>query len=122
MAIDLTALGTIACRRIASRPQSVRPSLLVGLPMTIESACSIMRSLAVLEDVMAAKDPPQSDEPTKRSEADEARYQKVLAELKAEWDARLRACFDAPDFGERVEAMMDACGRTKVRPKAGETF
>jgi hypothetical protein len=71
---------------------------------------------------MAPKDPPRTDESTQPDEAAEARRQKALEELKAEWDARVRACFEAPDFGERVDAMMDARGRTKVRPKAGETF
>jgi hypothetical protein len=71
---------------------------------------------------MSPKDPPRVDEPNKRDEATEAVYQKTLEELRAEWDAWLRPIFDAPDFGERVDAMMDACGRTKVRPKAGESF
>jgi hypothetical protein len=71
---------------------------------------------------MAPKDPPRVDESTKSDEVAEALRKKSLEELKAGWDARLRACFDAPDFRERVDAMMDACGRTKVRPKAGETF
>jgi hypothetical protein len=71
---------------------------------------------------MSPKDPPRVEEPSKRDEAAEAVYQKALEELRAEWDARLRPIFDAPDFGKRVDAMMDACGRTKVRPKAGESF
>jgi hypothetical protein len=79
-------------------------------------------ALSSTETIMVPQDPPQFDEPTESDEVAEARRQKSLEELKAKWDARLRACFDAPDFGERVDAMMDARGRTKVRPKAGETF
>jgi len=71
---------------------------------------------------MAPKDPTRVDEPAERDNAAEPRRKKRLEEMRAEWDARLRACFDAPDFADRVDAMMDACGRTKVRPKAGETF
>ena len=50
------------------------------------------------------------------------RRQEAWKEFVEEHDRRLKACFDSPDFGERVDAMMDANGRTKVRPKAGETF
>lgn len=71
---------------------------------------------------MSTKEPPRVDEPGKRDETTEVVYQRTLEELRAEWDARLRPIFDVPDFGDRVDAMMDACGRTKVRPKAGETF
>ena len=71
---------------------------------------------------MAPKDPPRTDEPTKFDEATEERYQRARKELEAEWDRRLRACFDAPDFRERVDAMMDAQGRTKKRPIAGSSY
>jgi hypothetical protein len=71
---------------------------------------------------MSPMEPPRVDEPKKRDGPAEAAYQKTLEELRAEWDARLRPIFDAPDFAERVDAVMDACGRAKVRPKAGESF
>lgn len=71
---------------------------------------------------MSPKDPPRADESGKRDVATEEVHKKILEELSAKWDARLRPIFDAPNFRERVDAVMDACGRTKVRPKAGETF
>jgi hypothetical protein len=71
---------------------------------------------------MAPKDPPRNDDRTMLDEATEERRQAALKELKAEWDRRLSACFDSPDFGERVDAMMDACGRTKKRPIAGSSY
>lgn len=46
---------------------------------------------------------------------------KALAELSAEWDRRL-AVLNEAGASERVDAMMDAQGRTKKRPKAGEAF
>jgi hypothetical protein len=71
---------------------------------------------------MAPKDPPRVDDSTKFDVAAAERYQKARKELEAEYDRRLRACFNAPDFRERVDAMMDACGRTKKRPKAGSSY
>jgi len=71
---------------------------------------------------MPPTDPPRVDKPAEHDEPVEARRKMRLDEIRAEWDARLRACFDAPDFNERVDAMMDARGHTKVRPKAGETY
>ena len=53
-------------------------------------------------------------------EAEERRL-KSLAELSAEWERRLAPLQD-PKAGERVDAMMDAQGRIKRRPKAGETY
>jgi hypothetical protein len=67
---------------------------------------------------MSPEDPPRNEEDVDA----ENRRQKARKELEAEWDRRLRACFDAPDFGEKVDAIMDACGRTKVRPKAGSSW
>lgn len=49
----------------------------------------------------------------------EARRQASLAELTAEFDRRLAALKD-PDAHKRVDAMMDAGGKTKRRPKAGD--
>lgn len=42
-----------------------------------------------------------------------------LAELAAEFDRRL-AILQSPDARDRVDAIMDACGKTKCRPKAGD--
>ena len=70
--------------------------------------------------MIAPKDPPRVDGLTKSDEAARTLRQKSLEELKAEWDARLRACFDAPDFRERVDAVMDAHCRTQGAPKGGE--
>ena len=71
---------------------------------------------------MAPKDPPRSDEQTKLDEVADERRQAALKELTEEYDRRLRAGFDAPDFRERVDAVMKARGRTKVRPKAGSSY
>ena len=49
----------------------------------------------------------------------EARRQASLAELSAEFDRRL-AALKNPDAHKRVDAMMDARGKTKRRPKAGD--
>jgi hypothetical protein len=70
----------------------------------------------------SSKDPPRVDHPAAPDLAAESRHQAALKELTDEYDRRLRECFDAPDFGDKVDAMMDACGRTKVRPKAGTSF
>jgi prevent-host-death family protein len=45
----------------------------------------------------------------------------VLAELSAEFDRRL-ARLKHPDAGDRVDAIMNARGRSKRRPKAGSSF
>jgi hypothetical protein len=68
---------------------------------------------------MAPEDPPRSNEPAKLDAAVAERHRK---ELEAELDQRLRACLDAPDARERIEAVMDSGGRLKKRPIAGETF
>jgi hypothetical protein len=60
-------------------------------------------------------------ETSMRDKEVEERRLKSLAELSAEWDRRLAPLKD-PKAGERVDAMMDAQGRTKRRPKAGETY
>lgn len=49
----------------------------------------------------------------------DARRQASLAELTAEFDRRL-AALKNPDAHKRVDAMMDARGKTKRRPKAGD--
>jgi prevent-host-death family protein len=49
----------------------------------------------------------------------EARRQASLAELTAEFDRRLAALKD-PDAHKRLDAMMDAGGKTKRRPKVGD--
>jgi hypothetical protein len=64
---------------------------------------------------MPPKDPPQTPE-----EAEERR-ESTLRELSAEWDRKLE-CLKHPDANERIKAIMHAQGRTKVRPKAGETY
>ena len=46
---------------------------------------------------------------------------KAVAELSAEWDKRL-AVLNELGASKRVDAMMDVQGRSKKRPKAGETF
>jgi hypothetical protein len=43
----------------------------------------------------------------------------ALAELSAEYDSKLSTAFNDPAFGQKVEAVMDARGRSKRRPKAG---
>jgi hypothetical protein len=91
--------------------------------MTHEIARAIIqRHQSPTGDGMAPKDSPRVDESTKLDLAAEERYQKARKELKAEWDRRLRACFDAPDFRERVDAVMNARGSTKKRPKAGSSY
>jgi hypothetical protein len=70
---------------------------------------------------MSPKEPPRSGEPSTLDEAGEKRRQVALRELEAEWDRKL-ACLNYPDAHDKVEAMFDAQGRTKKRPKAGETF
>ena len=49
----------------------------------------------------------------------DAGRREALAELTAEFDRRLAALQD-PEAGKRIDAMMDARGKTKRRPKAGE--
>jgi prevent-host-death family protein len=55
------------------------------------------------------------------AEEAKARHQAALAELSAEFDRRLAALKGA-ETRSRVEAVMSARGRTKVRPKAGASF
>jgi hypothetical protein len=69
---------------------------------------------------MPPKEPPRVDEQTTFREA-EKRRQVALCELNAEWDRKLE-CLNHPDAGRKVDAIMDACGRTKKRPIAGSTF
>jgi hypothetical protein len=71
---------------------------------------------------MPSKEPPKTKELTPHEKGVDERRHAALKELEAEWDRRLKACFDAPDFGERVDRMMDACGRTKKRPIAGSSY
>lgn len=52
----------------------------------------------------------------------EERYRKALAEVSAEWDRRLAPLKNDPRFADKVDAMMDAQGRTKRRPIAGKTY
>ena len=52
----------------------------------------------------------------------EERYRKALAEVSAEWDRRLAPLKNDPKFREKVDAMMDANGRTKRRPIAGKSY
>jgi len=49
----------------------------------------------------------------------EAHRQASLAELTAEFDRHL-AALKNPDAHKRIDAMMDARGKTKRRPKAGD--
>lgn len=52
----------------------------------------------------------------------EKRFRKAVAEVSAEWDRRLAPLKNDPKFGEKVDAMMDADGRTKRRPIAGKSY
>jgi hypothetical protein len=71
---------------------------------------------------MTTKDPPGNNEHNASEEAMEERRRSTLKELETKWDRRLRAAFDHPDFGKRVDAIMDACGRAKNCRKAGSSF
>jgi hypothetical protein len=51
--------------------------------------------------------------------ANDPRKQASLEELRAEFDRRLAVLQD-PKAHERVDAMMDTCGKAKRRPKAGD--
>jgi hypothetical protein len=55
------------------------------------------------------------------AEGADERYEAALKRLKTEWDGKLE-CSNRSDASRRVDAMMDACGRTKKRPIAGSTF
>jgi prevent-host-death family protein len=55
------------------------------------------------------------------AEGAKERHHAALAELSAEFDRRL-AALKSPETRNRVEAVMKARGRTKVRPKAGVSF
>lgn len=52
----------------------------------------------------------------------EERHRKAVAEVPAEWDRKLAAMRNDPKLGEKINAIMDAWGRTKRRPKAGKTY
>ncbi len=54
-------------------------------------------------------------------EATEQRRQAALGELTAEFERRL-ASLQAPDTRKRMDAVMAARGRPKVRPKAGPSY
>ena len=70
---------------------------------------------------MAHKDPPRSDEKTALDgDAAEGR-QAALKQLEADWDRRLRH-LKHPDFAKRVDAIMNARGRTKKRPIVGSSY
>lgn len=71
---------------------------------------------------MSSKHPPHVDDPAVLDQSAERRRQATLKELTDKYDRRLRECFDAPDFRDKVDAVMDARGRAKVRPKAGTSF
>lgn len=64
----------------------------------------------------------RSQAPTELSEEEEKRRKAELKAFIEDYDRRLKACFDDPDFGRKVDAMMDAQGRTKKRPIAGESY
>jgi hypothetical protein len=66
---------------------------------------------------MAPKDPPIGD---KKAAADDAeqRRQAAIRELNAAWDRKLE-CLKHPDAHDRIEAIFEARGRSKKRPKAG---
>jgi hypothetical protein len=66
---------------------------------------------------MTPEDPPRTPE-----EAEELRKKAEFKAFIEEYDRRLKACFDDPDFGRKVDAVMDAQGRTKKRPIAGESY
>jgi hypothetical protein len=70
-----------------------------------------------LERPMTPEDPPRTPE-----EAEELRKKAELKAFIEDYDRRLKACFDDPDFGRKVDAMMDAQGHTKKRPIAGESY
>lgn len=53
------------------------------------------------------------------AETNDPKREVSLAELSAEFDRRL-AVLQSPDARGRVDAIMDARGKTKRRPKAGE--
>jgi hypothetical protein len=48
--------------------------------------------------------------------------EQAIAELNTEYDRTLKPAFEDPKFREKVEAIMNARGLTKKRPKAGQTF
>jgi len=52
-------------------------------------------------------------------EANDPQRQTSFKELTDEFDRRL-ASLQKPDAGEKVDTMMDAQGKTKRRPKAGD--
>ena len=70
---------------------------------------------------MPPKDPPHVDGQAVREHSIEERRQASLRELSAEWERKLK-CLNDPDAQDRSEAIFAAGGRTKVRPKAGESF
>ena len=75
-----------------------------------------------IQALRAGESPCRRKIPRETPEEAEERRQAALRELAEEYDRRLRPIFDSPNFAERVDRMMDAQGRTKKRPKAGETF
>lgn len=52
----------------------------------------------------------------------EEHRRKALAEVSAKWDRKLATMRDDPKLGEKIDAIMDARGRTKRRRKADETY
>lgn len=50
------------------------------------------------------------------------RHRKAVAEVAAELDRKLVAMTSDPELREKINATMDARGRTKRRPKAEETY
>ena len=92
-----------------------RPAMTTGIH-SIRMRCGCAHG-----EAMASKHPPQSDEPTKADGNFEERSISARQELSATYDRALRACFDAPDFRDRVNAMINAreCMR---RPIAGSMY
>ena len=70
---------------------------------------------------MVPKDPPHVDGQAMPEQSVEERRQASLRELSAEWDRKLK-CLNDPDAHERIDAIFAARGRSKVRPRAGESF
>jgi hypothetical protein len=62
-----------------------------------------------------ANDRTGNDLPKKRKSA------KAMAALVAEFDRKIET-FEHPDTAARMDAVMNARGRTRIRPKAGESF
>lgn len=62
--------------------------------------------------------PPEKEE---LGDAEKKRRQAVIEELREQWDRKL-AVLNEPGAAEKIDAIMNACGKTKRRPKAGESY